>query len=153
MTLPVTPDVETVLRSCAETVRDILLPEVESEWGRYSGELCVASIEYAIGLLAGDRSTSRRDALQQAIDGLRGDIERLDPHTRDDELDPWTVALEAPSPFVAASMLLVASQNEPGPLADRVREVLHPVLYEQLDGELAASMPLFAAFARNISGK
>jgi hypothetical protein len=134
-------------------VREILLPEVETEWGRYSGELCVASLEYAIGLLGADRNTERRTGLSEAIDGLRGDIQRLHPESRDDELDPWTTALEAPSPFVAASMLLVASQNEPGPLADRVRETLHPVLHSQLDSEMAAAMPLFAAFARNISGK
>jgi hypothetical protein len=63
----------------------------------------------------------------------------------------WAEALEAPSPFEAASKLLVASQNDPGPVADGVRGVLHPVLRGQLDAEFARTMGLFVAFARNMT--
>ena len=48
---------------------------------------------------------------------------------------------------------LVAAQNDPGPLADHVRAILHPLLDAQLDADLASAMPLFAAFARNMVGR
>jgi hypothetical protein len=146
MTLPIQPDIETVLESCAHTLREVLLPEIESEWGRYSGDLCIASIEYARGLLKGDRNAGRRAELAAAIERLRPDVAAADRRK-------WHGALDAPSPFVAASALLVAAQNDPGPLADRVRAVLHPVLHAQLDAEMAAAMPLFAAFAKNMVGR
>ena len=146
MTLPIQPDIETVLESCAHTLREVLLPEIESEWGRYNGDLCVASLEYALGLLQGDRNAARREALAQAIERLRPAITAADR-------DVWNTALRAPSPFAVASALLVAAQNEPGPLAERVRAELHPLLHEQLDAEMAAAMPLFAAFAKNMVGR
>jgi hypothetical protein len=146
MTLPIQPDIETVLESCAQTLREVLLPEIESEWGRYNGDLCVASLEYALGLLQGDRNAARREA-------LAGAIERLRPEITAAGRDAWCAALRAPSPFAAASALLVEAQNEPGPLAERVRAELHPLLHEQLDAEMAAGMPLFAAFARNMAGR
>jgi hypothetical protein len=145
MTLPVNPDVETVLRSCAETLRGVLLPEIESDWGRYSGELCVASLEYAIGLLAGDRNAPRREELARALAGLRSAVEASGSAE-------MSAALSESSPFEAASKLLVAGQNEPGDTSDRIREQLHPLLYAQLDDEMAAAMPLFIAFAKNMAG-
>ncbi|MBW2314664.1 MAG: hypothetical protein JRH10_10770 [Deltaproteobacteria bacterium] len=144
MTLPVTPDAETVLASCVATLRDVVLPEVESDWGRYSAELCVASIEYALGLLGEDRNETRRRGLAQAIEGVAADV-RASGGTA------WIAALEGSSPFVIAGKLLVAGQNDPGPLAERVRASLHPVLHAQLDAELTAGLPLFAAFAKNMS--
>jgi hypothetical protein len=146
MTLPIQPDIETVLESCAYTLREVLLPEIKSEWGRYSGDLCVASLEYALGLLKGDRNAARREELAAAIERLRPDVAAA-------EHGAWSRALEAPSPFVAASALLVAAQNNPGPLADRVRAALHPLLHAQLDAEMAAAMPLFAAFVKNMVGR
>jgi len=143
MTLPVSPDVETVLTSCIETLRDVVLPEVETQWGRYSAELCVASLEYALGLLGDDREAARRGELAEAVDALAGELRDAGP--------VWQAALAGESPFVAAGRLLVAAQNEPGPRACRVREVLHPVLHRQLDAERTAGLPLFAAFARNMS--
>ena len=47
MTLPVAPEVETILDSCIETLRDTVVPHVEGEWPRYSAELLVGSLEYA----------------------------------------------------------------------------------------------------------
>lgn len=151
MTLPIQPDIETVLESCAQTLREVLLPEIETEWGRYSGDLCVASLEYAIGLLKGDRNTSRREQIAQAVEQIRPAIEAAE--LGDSSREEWNAAFESPSPFGAASALLIAAQNQPGALADRVREVLHPLLHSQLDAEMAASMPLFAAFARNMVGR
>ena len=146
MTLPIQPSIETVLESCRNTLREVLLPEIESEWGRYNADLCVASLEYALGLLEGDRNAARREALAGAIERLRPEITAAD-------LEAWSSALGEPSPFAAASALLVVAQNEPGPLAERVRGVLHPLLHEQLDVEMAAGMPLFGAFARNMVGR
>ena len=146
MTLPIQPDIETVLESCARTVREVLLPEMESEWGRYSCDLCAASLDYAMGLLKGDRNVARRTSLGAAIEELR-------PVLAAAGVDAFREALDAASPFVAASALLVAAQNHPGPLADRVRAALHPVLNTQLDAELTAAIPLLAAFARNTVGR
>jgi hypothetical protein len=146
MTLPIQPSIETVLESCRNTLREVLLPEIESEWGRYNGDLCIASLEYALGLLEGDRNAARREA-------LAGAIERLRPEIASADLEAWSSALGESSPFAAASALLVVAQNEPGPLAERVRGELHPLLHEQLDAEMAAGMPLFGAFARNMVGR
>jgi hypothetical protein len=144
MTLPVTPDAETVLASCVETLRNVVLPEVTTDWGRYSAELCVASIEYALGLLGEDRNELRRRGLAEAIEAVAAEI-------RASGSPGWVAALEGSSPFAVAGQLLVAGQNDPGPLAERVRAVLHPVLHAQLDAEMAAGLPLFAAFAKNMS--
>ena len=146
MTLPIQPDIETVLESCAHTLREVLLPEIESDWGRYCGDLCVASLEYALGLLEGDRNAGRCEELAAAIERLRSEVAAADG-------DEWSAALRVASPFGAASALLVAAQNAPGPLADRVRAELHPLLHAQLDSEMSAAMPLFAAFARNMVGR
>lgn len=145
MTLPVSPDVDTILESCIETLRDVVVPEVDSEWARYSGELLVGSLEYARVLLRGDRNAGRRQALDAAIETLRPSVQRSGSAA-------WLEALEDESPFVVASNLLVEAQNDPGPLADEVRAVLHPLLYAQLDADLLNAMPLFAAFARNMAG-
>jgi hypothetical protein len=145
MTLPVSPDVETILSSCVETLRDVVVPNVEGEWPRYSAELLVGSLEYAQHLLREDHGERRREELVAALDLVR-DLVASEPAPQ------WAEALEAPSPFEAASKLLVASQNHPGPVADGVRGVLHPVLRGQLDAELARTMVLFIAFARNMTG-
>jgi hypothetical protein len=144
MTLPVTPDAETVLVSCVATLRDVVLPEVESDWGRYSAELCVASMEYALGLLGEDRNETRRRDLAQAIEAVAADV-------RASGGAAWIAALEGSSPFAVAGQLLVEGQNDPGPLAERVRAALHPLLHAQLDSEMTAGLPLFAAFAKNMS--
>lgn len=146
MTLPTQPDIETVLASCVRTVREILLPELQSEWARYSGDLCVASLEYALGLLQEDRNRTRRDELATAVDALRRKIAQAGGAA-------WREAVRAESPFVAASALLVAAQNDPGALADHVRAALYPLLDAQLDAEMTRAMPLFAAFARNMVGR
>jgi len=145
MTLPVNPDVDTILGSCIETLRDVVVPEVDSEWARYSGELLIGSLEYARGLLSVDRNAERRAELAEALDRLR-------PSLLASDRAEWRAPLDDPSPFAVASRLLVLAQNEPGPLADEVREVLHPVLYAQLDSEMSSTMPLFIAFARNMQG-
>jgi hypothetical protein len=145
MTLPVSPEVDTILASCIQTLRDVVVPEVDSEWGRYSAELLVGSLEYARQLLRGDANAARREALGRAIDGLRGSVQ-------DSGSEAWRSALSDPSPFVVASSLLVQAQNDPGQLADAVRDALHPILKAQLDAEFNRALPLFAAFARNMAG-
>lgn len=144
MTLPVNPDVETILDSCIETLRDVVLPNVEGQWPRYSADLLVGSLEYAKQLLGEDLNAKRRAELAAAVDEVRTLVASdSEPH--------WAEALAADSPFEAASRLLVAGQNHPGPIADGVRGILHPVLNTQLDAEFARSIGLFGAFARNMA--
>jgi hypothetical protein len=144
MTLPVNPDVETILDSCIETLREVVLPNVEGEWPRYSADLLVGSLEYAKQLLGEDLNAKRSAELAAAVDRVRELVETdAEPH--------WNEALAFDSPFEAASRLLVAGQNHPGPVADGVREILHPVLNAQLDAEFARTIGLFGAFARNMA--
>jgi len=144
MTLPVNPDVETILDSCIETLRDVVLPNVEGEWPRYSADLLVGSLEYAKQLLGEDQNAKRRAELAAAVDAVRTLVAA--------ESEPyWAEALAVDSPFEAASRLLVASQDHPGPVADGVRGILHPVLNGQLDAEFARTIGLFGAFARNMA--
>jgi len=144
MTLPAGPDADTILESCIETLRDVVVPNVEGEWPRYSADLLVGSLEYAKQLLGEDQNAKRRAELAAAVDRVRELVAAdAEPH--------WDEALAADSPFEAASRLLVAGQNHPGPVADGVREILHPVLNAQLDAEFARSIGLFGAFARNMA--
>jgi hypothetical protein len=145
MTLPVAPDVETILDSCIETLRETVVPHVEGDWPRYSAELMVGSLEYAKHLLREDLDAARRAELGRALDAVR-EIVASDPAPE------WTEALAEPSPFEAASRLLVHCQNAGGELAQRVRDALHPVLHAQLDAEMGRTLGLFSAFARNMAG-
>jgi hypothetical protein len=145
MTLPRNPDVDTILASCIETLRDVVVPEVDSEWARYSGELLVGSLEYARSLLSDPPDPERADALARALDDIR-------PALAAAEDSEWMTALDGRSPFEAASKLLVKAQGNPDPLADQVRAALHGVLRPQLDAEMNRAMPLFIAFARNMQG-
>ncbi len=149
MTLPVGPDLETILDSCIETIRDVVLPAVEGDWPRYSADLVVGSLEYAKHLMKENINESRRTELSAALREVQGVV----AGGRDPE---WKEALGEDSPFVAASRLLIACQNsEEGAdrdVADRVRALLYPVLDSQLDAEVARTMGLFSAFARNMHG-
>jgi len=145
MTLPVSPDVDTILASCIDTLRDVVVPNVAGEWPRYSADLLIGSLEYVQHVLREDLDGSRRAELASAL----GELESGLP---DDADEAWKQAFAEESPFEAASKLLVAGQDHPGPLADRVREALHPILIRQLDAEMARSTGLFSAFARNMSG-
>ena len=145
MTLPLTPSVETILRSCIETLKTAIVPELTTEWGRYSGHLLSASLEYAMTQMQEDRETRHRGELSQALEALRPVI----ASSGDAEL---AAAVDEPSPFEAASRLLVAGQRSPGPLADEVRAGLRPLLLRQLDEEFAAGLPLLMAFAQNQGG-
>lgn len=146
MSLPVNPEVETILDSCIETLRDVVLPNVEGEWPRYSADLLVGSLEYAKQLLGEDQNAKRRAELAAAVDEVRTLVAgEPDAH--------WAEALATESPFEAASRLLVAGQDHPGPVADGVRGILHPVLNAQLDAEFARSIGLFGAFARNMASQ
>jgi hypothetical protein len=145
VTLPLTPSVETILRSCIETLESAIAPELESEWGRYSGQLLSASLEYAITQLREDREARHRSELAEALEALRSAIAR----SGNGEL---VAALDEPSPFEAASRLLVAGQRSPGPLTDEMRAGLRPLLLRQLDEEFAAALPLLLAFMQNMQG-
>jgi hypothetical protein len=145
VTLPLSPSVETILRSCIETLRSAIVPELTSEWGRYSGHLLGASLEYAITQLREDRQTRYRSELAEALETLRPSI----ASSGDGEL---AAALDEPSPFEAASRLLVAGQRSPGPIADELRAGLRPLLLRQLDEEFAAALPLLVAFVQNMQG-
>ena len=146
MTLPVNPDVETILDSCIETLRDVVLPNVEGQWPRYSADLLIGSLEYAKQLLGEDKNATRRAELAAAVEEVRALVAaEPGPH--------WAEALAADSPFEAASRLLVAGLNHPGPVSDGVRGILHPVLNAQLDTEFQRTLGLFGAFARNMASQ
>jgi len=145
VSLPISPSVETILRSCIETLKSAIVPELTSEWGRYSGHLLGASLEYAITKLREDHTARYRSELAEALEALRPAI----TSSGDDEL---MAALDEPSPFEAASRLLVAAQRSPGPLADELRAGLRPLLLRQLDEEFVASLPMLAAFVQNMQG-
>ena len=144
MALPVTPDVETILRSCVVTLNTEVVPELTSDWGRYSGKLVAASLEYALTLLSDPEAPAqRRRELAEAIEALRPSIEA----SRRPE---FTAALEADSPYEVASKLLVAGQGDTSALAEELRAALHPLLEQQLEAQLAASFPLLGAFVANM---
>ena len=145
MSLPVAPDVETILDSCIETLRDVVVPSVEGEWPRYSAELMVGSLEYAKCLLQADYNESRREELRLAL----VEVKKV---AADSDNPVWEEALAADSPFVAASQVLVTCQNVGDDMAGKIRAVLHPVLRAQLDAEFGRTLGLFAAFARNMAG-
>lgn len=145
MTLPVGPDLETVLDSCIETLRDVVLPGVEGDWQRYSAELIVGSLEYAKHLSAESHNETRHAELSAAL----REVQKVTAAERSSE---WAEALAGDSPFVSASRVLVACQNSESDIADRIRAILHPVLDGQLEAEMARTMGLFVAFVRNMQG-
>jgi hypothetical protein len=141
----VAPDVETILDSCIETLREVVVPSVEGDWPLYCAELMAGSLEYAKHLLREDLDASRRAELRRALDEVREIVAEA-------SVPEWSEALAEESPFVAASRLLVACQNSGGAAAEQVRAILHPVLYAQLDAEMIRTRGLFSAFARNMAG-
>ena len=144
MALTVTPNVETILRSCVATLNAEIVPELTSDWGRYSGKLVAASLEYALTLLSEPEAPAqRRRELAEAIEALRPSIEAAG-HPE------FTAALEAGSPYEVASKLLVAGQGDSSALAEELRAALHPLLQRQLEAQLAASSPLLRAFVTNM---
>ncbi len=144
MALTVTPNVETILRSCIATLDAEIVPELTSDWGRYSGKLVAASLEYALTLLSEPEAPAqRRRELAEAIEVLRPSIEAAGR-------PEFTAALEADSPYEVASKLLVAGQSDSSALAEELRAALHPLLEQQLEAQLAASFPLLGAFVANM---
>jgi len=144
LALPVTPNVETILRSCVATLNAEIVPELTSDWGRYSGKLVAAALEYALTLLSEPEAPAqRRRELAEAIEALRPGIEAAGS-------SEFTAALEAGSPYEVASKLLVAGQSDSSALAEELRAALHPLLEQQLEAQLAASFPLLGAFVANM---
>jgi hypothetical protein len=144
LALPVTPNVETILRSCVATLNAEIVPELTSDWGRYSGKLVAASLEYALTLLSEPEAPAqRRRELAEAIEALRPSIEASGR-------PEFTAVLEADSPYEVASKLLVAGQSDSSALAEELRAALHPLLEQQLEAQLAASFPLLGAFVANM---
>lgn len=146
MSLPVPPDVETILANGIATLRDVILPDTHDEWARFNAGLLAGALEYAIGLLGEDRAGQHRADLHAAVERLRGVVEQSDQQTP-------LAALQETSPFEAASRLLVWSQNNPGTLADELRGILHPVLFAQMERELEAAEPIMGALHRGMSGE
>lgn len=150
MSLPVPPDAETILSNCIATLRDVIIPDAHDEWARFNAGLLVGALEYAIARLDDDRENRHRADLRAAVERLRCVV--LEPG-RANEAGVLAGALDATSPFEAASQLLVWGQNNPGDLADELRRVLHPVLFAQLECELKAAEPIMSALARGMRGE
>ena len=131
MTLPVHPDIETILENCVETMRTVILPELESEWGVFCGALMTASLAYANELMKNDRGTQFSEELSDALKSIQTTLDDI----------PGLEFSEDSSPYEAATKALVYAQANPGPVADEVSQVLQPVLMAQLEAELAATSP------------
>ncbi len=145
MTLPIGPDADTILAACVETLRDVVLPNVEGEWPRYSADLMVGALEYTRSLLDTNPEQARRVELAATLASVAELVEASgEAH--------FIEALDETSPFEVASRLLVACQNHPGELASSIKAQLHPVLIGQLDAEMGRSFGMFLAFARNMTG-
>lgn len=141
MTLPVLPDPETILANSAAVLRDVVLPAVTEEWPRSCVRIIASALEYAAGLLDGERAGTNVAELAAALARLR--VER-----------PVTAALAGTgSVHEQASALLVWAQHHPGDDADAIRAGLHPVLVEQLDREAAAVASLLTALHVAMRGK
>jgi hypothetical protein len=138
MTLPVIPDVETILANSAAALRDQVLPELTDVWPRSCTRLVIASLEYALELMRNDHGAVIVEELTSALDALRPEL----------PADAAEVVGRDGSPFEMASRLLVWSQEHPGADADTVRSALHPVLTAQLDRESATALPLVIALAQ-----
>jgi hypothetical protein len=136
MTLPVIPDVATILANSAAALREQVLPELDDQWPRSCTRLVIASLEYAIELLRDDHGAANCAELVGAINTLQLAGEAGD------------LAAGDGSPFEVASHLLVWAQEHPGPDADEIRSALRPVLTAQLDREAATALPLVIALAQ-----
>jgi hypothetical protein len=135
MTLPVIPDVETILANSATVLRDVVLPGLTDEWPRSCARVIAGALDYAIGLLHDDRSAGNAAGLEAALGQLA---------------DGASVGLAAivsghGSVYQRSSAALVWSRETDGPEAVRVRAVLHPVLVAQMEAEAAAAEPLLTA--------
>lgn len=139
MTLPVVPDVETILANSVAALRDQVLPEIDEVWPRSCTRLVIASLEYAIELLRDDHGATNRAELAGALDGLSGVL----------SADAAAIAGDG-SVFEQSSRLLVWAQENPGPDADAVRAALHPVLVGHLDREAGAAMPLIVGLVQTM---
>lgn len=134
MTLPVLPDVDTILANSATVLRDVVLPALDDEWSRSCTRIIAAALDYAIGLLGDDRDVRRRTELEAALAELSA---RMGADHRDIAGDG--------SAYERASRALVWSREHDGPEAATVRSVLHPVLVAHLDEEAAASSSVLEA--------
>ena len=146
MSLPVPPDVETILSNGIATLRDVILPDTHDEWARFNAGLLIGALEYAIAQLGENRAGEHRADLRAALERLRGVVEQSGQQAP-------LAALQAESPFEAASSLLVWSQNNPGALANELRGILHPVLFAQMERESEAAEPIMGALQRGMRGE
>lgn len=146
MSLPVPPTAEIILKNSISTLRDVLLPATkDDEWARFNTGLLMGALEYALATLGEDRAAKHRMNLTNVLSDLGASI-KVSGTT--DIIN----MLDNPSPFEAASRLLVWAQNNPGDLAREIQKVLRSELYSQLEEELEASAPIMEAFHRGMRG-
>ena len=128
MTIPVLPRVDDILVNSATALRTTVLPTITDEFAHVTVALVATALEYAVELLHEPRDVSHRAELDAALHRM-GVVPEVDGEG---------------SPFVRASQALVWAQRNPGPRADEVRSILHPLLVDQLERETAAAAPLLA---------
>jgi hypothetical protein len=128
MTLPVLPEVDTILLNSATVLRDVVLPAIDDEWGRSCTRIIAAALDYAVGLMSDDRDARHRAELEAALASLAAQLGAAHAD----------VAGQG-SPYVRASRALVWSREHDGDDAETVRAVLHPVLVAHLDEEATAA--------------
>lgn len=132
------PDVEMILRAAISTIEEVLTPELQSDWARYSAALLAGSLQYAL-----DRCTS--GVAERHASELGAALASLQARS------PEIAALASPADAIEqrAGSLLSYAQRNPGPLSDTIQQALRPLLLAQLAEDLTESRPLLAAFARN----
>ena len=85
MTLPVLPEVETILANSAQVLRDVVLPDLTDEWPRNCARVIAGALDYAIGLLKEDRAAEYRAEAERQDN----EVYELRYPKREVANDPW----------------------------------------------------------------
>ncbi len=129
-----------ILVSVSSTLRTVVMPALDGGTSDAGGadDAVRTSVVQLIGIV---EHASKRlpDPGRRRLAELQAALDRL-------AANDIVVASGPGEPLAIASAALVASVGRSDIAADQVRAVLHPVLVEQLDEELASTMPLIDAF-------
>ena len=117
--------------SFAETLRRVVLPQLEDAWARAQAIQLIGLAQQARGR-GGDPAHRYTDELALALESIADN-----PLVR----EHWPG-----EPYAVAGAALAAAVPRDDAVADEVRAVLRPLLVGQLDEELAMSSPLMDAF-------
>ncbi len=111
------------------------LPVLHEEWPRSCARVISGALDYAVGLIHGDRAAVHRAQLELALVEV---AQRCGP-------DAAALADADGSVFERSSAVLVWSRQHDHADGELARSILHPVLLAQLEEEAAAAEPLLTA--------